>query len=435
MVLLLTTISGCAEKKQEDEKIILRVTYGLGETGGEEDFDAVYGPFLETHPNCEIELVDGIDSSKLMSMIAAGNTPDILRISGVNDIPGYVQKGILMELDEYIEKSDNINMDNWATVNQLFRYDGKQTGSGPIYGAVKDWGADNQIWINKKLFEEAGVPLPSTTEAMTFEELAQIASQLSVIENGEVKQMGFATDTALYLLAESILQQKYQKSVWTDDFSGTNLQDPDVVETMRYFYDMQKSGAMASELNKITPSTWFLEGKLAMYMGGYWIGGYMRTDTNMGITQEDVLLLPAPVVNKGDTCSYSFAATGAGISSTTEHPQEAYELWEYLHFGQMAEERTKRGFGLPADTTLNDLLPGETEFDRQTRDSAIEAGENLKIDIRINPYVGATAVSAAIDKYYIPALYDTMTLEDALRSADEELTLLIEEGKEIVGEQ
>ena len=95
------------------EKVTIKVAYSAEEMdGNSKDIDEIFAEFYENNPNIKV-VVDQVASndSKLMAMIAANNAPDILRLTAVSDIPSVVSKGLLLPLDEYIEKSENVDED------------------------------------------------------------------------------------------------------------------------------------------------------------------------------------------------------------------------------------------------------------------------------------------------------------------------------------
>ncbi|WMT40093.1 extracellular solute-binding protein [Paenibacillus sp. D2_2] len=113
--------------------------------------------FEKTHPNIKVEIVSA-DYNKLMAMMAAGNGPDIIRTNSVTELPGFVLKGMAMDLTENFQASKVFDMEDFLPVVNQFKYDlasGKH-GEGAIYGFPKDWSPDYTIYYNKKLFEEAG---------------------------------------------------------------------------------------------------------------------------------------------------------------------------------------------------------------------------------------------------------------------------------------
>ena len=127
--------------------------------------------FEKDNPDIKIQFESpSDDEQKLMSGLAAGTAPDILRILGAQQLSGYVVKGIALNLDDYFSKSSLIRADDMEDICNTYRFDGKNIGKGSFYGLPKDWSNDLAMFVNKSVFEKAGIPVPSTTEPMTFEQ-------------------------------------------------------------------------------------------------------------------------------------------------------------------------------------------------------------------------------------------------------------------------
>ena len=60
--------------------------------------------FESENPNIKVELIPA-DDTKLMAMVASGNAPDVIRISGVQQLPTYVTRGLALNLDPYMKSS------------------------------------------------------------------------------------------------------------------------------------------------------------------------------------------------------------------------------------------------------------------------------------------------------------------------------------------
>lgn len=436
-------LAGCGSTEKtetkKDEKIKLQVTYSLKELGSDEtDVETIFAGYLKEHPNIEIESIPMSGSnSQMMSMIAAGNAPDIIRLSGFEDIPTYVSRKMIIPLDDYIAKSKVIDLNDLNDSVNLFRYDGKERGKGSIYGCVKDWSVDTQLWINKKLFREAGVNIPEENQAMTWDELCDAAKKITKInKDGSIERIGMSISTPMPLILEMMLTQRGE-SLWTDDYKGTTLtKSPVIKEVFEYYTNLQKSGVMASKLNPVDDEmAWFTSGKIGIMMSGYWAKAVMENAGDEGkVSTEDIALIPSPVVNKGERFAAILSGAGAGISADSKHKDEAYELWEYIHFGELADMRAKKGFGMPATKAREALLPVNTEFEKSILASTLDDAKYLRNDIRINPYVNFASEKSVFDKYYVPVLYGTSTVDEALKEIDKELTALISEGMEIAGE-
>jgi multiple sugar transport system substrate-binding protein len=224
------------------------------------------------------------------------------------------------------------------------------------------------------------------------------------------------------------------KSMWSEDFGSTTLADPDTRKAIEYYLDLQQNGGMESPLNPAnTYYTWFIEGKAAMFNYGYWIASQMSNEQNWKIDVNDVELVPGPVWNKNKRFSACLAGTGSAIYKNTKHPDEAFKVFEYIHFGPPADTRAKKAFGLPIDRTKTSLLPQDTPFLKMAYESVLDDAEYASADVRINPYANYASVNATFEKYYVPVLFEQDTLDSALEKINNEFNILIREGKEILG--
>lgn len=416
-----------------DGKITLTVTVSSAEVGSSE----VFQRYMDEHPNIIIEEVPTSNGdTKLLSMIASGNPPDIIRFAGYDELPTFVQRGILMPLDDLLGNSESFNEDDMFDVLDTCRFDGKNRGTGSLYGIPKDWSPVG-LWINKEAFAEAGIPLPSTTEPMTWDEFASIAQKLVKKDGESVERHGFITALPIPTLLEMYLNS-YGKSMWNEDYSSTTLESKDSMEAVKYFQAMQETAAMSSTLypNADGIGTSALnENKVGMVLGGYWFRGSYAGSGTLSDIEDKLLYVPAPVGT--EKTSYALDLTCLGIFSQTEHPEEAYDLLEYLVLEEYSvTTRSNIGFNLPVSKKYMDTLPYETDFDKQTLDMV----KNYQLStfdptaVSVSPWISYTSLTTLFDKFYLPVLYDRSTLENAMKTINEEVEILVEEGKELMGD-
>lgn len=434
----LCACGGGTENKSGEKKHIL-VTFGNSEISNANETDKVFASFLAEHPDYEIE-VNNIASTdpKMLAMIASGNAPDIIRMNAPYDIPTYVVRNMLLPIDDYVKESKLINMkDTYDTVN-MFRFDGHEIGKGKLYGLPKDWSINSQMWINKQLFDEAGVRVPTAEDPMTFDEFADACKKLTKFNaDGTVAQIGAQIGSSVYSMVEYMLNQK-GKSYWKDDFSGTTtFDDPDTMAAIEWMFDLAKNNYIISNLNKINDFNWFMEGKLAMWMSGYWTSSYFRDENNKTLTVplEDIILVPGPVLDKSKPYSSTFNVTGGSISKDSKDPDAAFKVLEFISAGEVAKTRAETGYGFQLQKSMAEFLPRKTDFDKKCIESTERDLKNLNTDMRINPYINTASIEASFNKYYMPALYGKTTLEEALKSIEDDIKNLVSEGKEIVGDK
>ncbi len=124
--------------------------------------------FEEKNPDIEVryEPISGTYMTLIQTRIAAGTPPDLFTLSDVN-APDLIAAGVLMPLDEWIER-DGVDLDDfYPNLLNAFRHDGK------IYGLPKDYNTLG-LFYNKDMLAEAGVSPPQT-----WEELRDAARKLT----------------------------------------------------------------------------------------------------------------------------------------------------------------------------------------------------------------------------------------------------------------
>ena len=437
-VTLATSMAGCGDSdngggkgKDKNGDITLTVTVNSSELGDPD----LYARYEAEHPGIKIDVMPmSNNDSKLLSMIASGNPPDIIRCTGFDEVPVFVQRGILMPLDDYIAKSDKLNLDNMYEVANMCRFDGEKRGEGSLYALPKDWSPIG-LWINKDVFAEAGIPLPSETEPMTWKEFGELAKKLVKWDGEAVECHGCVTALAFPTLLEMYLNGSGH-SLWTDDYNSTTLTSAETKEAINYFMDLQEHAALASSLYPASDSVGsagLLEDKIAMALAGYWFNGAFAAANKVDKASEKLMFVPAPVGDK--KAAYCVDVSCIGIFSETKHPQEAYEFWEWLVSSEEAvTARAEVGLGIPASKDYFSKLPYETAFNKQTLDVVTNYQlPNVDMTTRVCPYINYSGLIALFDKYYLPVLYGRENLDDALKTINQETEILIKEGKDLVG--
>ena len=433
VVLLIACLSGCAGKNGEktasgEEKQIIRITYAAGELDGESsDLDVVFADFYKEHPNCEIVLEE--NGSALMAKIAAGDAPDIIRVKSTEQLATYVNKGIVMPLDDMLAKSELYDEnDIYPICIDSFRFDGKEFGKGSIYGLPKDW-STSAMWVNKKMLAAEGLEVPTLENPLTYEKMAQYAKKLTKKKNGKVSVFGLIDITSPEIIAERILNMK-GKSMWSADFSKTNMKDPEVREAFKYVYNMKFNGYSSSPLNPIdgNGNQEFAEGKTAMNMFGLYSGNVYSKNAQRTVDFDDMQLCPSPVLDADEPIKVTAAPVGGVISATTKNPELVFELWEYIHLGKLAEKRAASGFNLPVKKSIAKSVTFEDEFMKNNYEYAMKLAELEYMFVRVNPYVTNASVSGVMEKYFTPLLYGQYTFDESMDLIESELQLLIDEG-------
>jgi multiple sugar transport system substrate-binding protein len=422
-----TNESTSTTDKAPAEAVTIRTTMPPGELS-----DDQIKEFEKENPNIHVELVPA-DETKLMAMIASGTAPDVIRISGVQDLPTYVTRGLALNLDPYFLNSKLIKQDDLLPVGNIFKY------NDSWYGLPKDWSPDQTLFINKKLFEKAGVPIPDPKTPLTYSALLGIAQKLTKIENGKVITEGMDGDDLFSMTNVQMQLQQLDKSLWSSDMKTANINNDDVKTVLNRINQFVQSKAVYSPINPAPNWTGgtFIDSQLAIAQSGYWFSGILRSDPKTKDHLDDYMLLPAPVVDGGSRYSPVTGGTGAIILKQSKHPDEAFKFLEWYMAGKPADDRAKSGWGVPIFKSKLSLMPQLTNFDKQTYavlNDEIQNGHTDKV-LQFNPYLNASAVNGLIDKIITPVYFGKDTPEKALPELEKQIKALISEGMDIAGVQ
>ncbi len=256
---MLLSACGNSEKSSSQgksgEKVLRFATWDTGESlKYQQD---IAKKFEKANPGVKVQVeayADGFED-KLAASFGAKNPPDVMYMW---NYPDYYKS--LEPLDDYVNKDSSFKttFDDFYT-NILNYHKFKNTTYGFPIGFTT-----RVIYYNKKLFQEAGVPLP--TSGWTWEQFSDAAKKLS---NPEKKQYGF-------VLSSKKNSYAFQEYVWSN---GSSFISPDgkkvdgymnsskTQEILNGFQQMiDENSAIVSD--KVTES--FKSGKIAMIENGIW---------------------------------------------------------------------------------------------------------------------------------------------------------------------
>lgn len=423
-----------AKGAQSGGKVTIRITM----TDTEITKDQI-AEFNKDHPNINLERVD-TDFNKLMAEVAADaeTMPDIIRLNGANEFPFYAARGLALNLQHYFDSSSLFKSGDLLPVTDMFRWNGKIAGTGDIYGFVKDWSPDFDLFINKKLFADAGIPIPSDKESLTWDKVMEYAMKLVKKDKDRIVQWGISNPNTWTIGASQdlLLQQlaSVGKTLYSDDYSQINLNTEDAKKDLQFWVDAVKApvGQSAVYSDSSDPMTLFTQGKLGIIIAGYWFSGFLKANDATKDHLDDYLMLPTPIVTGGERIEATQAGVGGIIYSKTKHPEEAWTVFEWFFGGKPADDRAKGGWGLPGFKSKLSLLPTETAFDKQTASIVNEDLNHLTL-LKYNPFISATAMGPIFDKYMTPVYFGKDTLDNAITNITKEVEILIKENKDIVG--
>ncbi len=191
--------------------------------------------YMQDHPNVKFEyLYAPWDDyfTKIQTLWAGGDAAAIPDVLFLWPTPSYAAKGVLENLQPYIDR-DNYNLDDyWPYLLDSARY------NGDVYGLPRDIEA-HALYYNKKLFDEAGVAYP--TDEWTWDDLLAAAEKLTKVDaNGRVTQYALGMEGGKW-------------AIWVGQAGGIVLDDlvnpskctldtPEAMKGLQFFYDLMDKG-------------------------------------------------------------------------------------------------------------------------------------------------------------------------------------------------
>lgn len=398
--------------------------------------------FQEDNPNITINRLEP-DATRYFAMLTAGTPPDIYRLQAPQ-FPLLLARNIALNLQPYIDVSELIQVDDLAPANNYYRSSGGalDIGSGDVYGMVKDWSPDMTVWANLDLLEEAGLPEPSLTESMDYEEVFGYGETLLTFDGDRVALRGFDFNLPWVERLWMLWLQGHDASIFIEDFTKIDLVENEMArEAIDYTYRLAETRIASSPVSPSPawPGIDFANGELAMVEYGFWFSGgiplWATEEINQKVEEGRIVMLPAPKW-KGVKVDTTITATGATVTRATPHPDEAYKVFEWYMADLPARNRAASGWGVPALISMYDQIPKDGTYRSQVWSVLEMELEIADMTVKFNPYLqgGEPGVTASLYMQYLEqSLNGTITFDEMLKKIEDETNLAIQDGIDAVG--
>jgi len=326
LALLTLLLSGCVQRVEPTGAAgggapVNLVLYTWSEATEQAANQELVNQFEKAQPGITVQIqnVPGSQEAmqKLQTMMAAGTAPDVMSIHGAYYF-SFAAKGTLADLEPFATKDASFNLaDFYPSLVQISRWQGKLY-SLPRYTSVYE------LFYNKSLFDAAGLPYPGTQGHWTWDDYLADARKLTTQGPGGAPGVwGVFID----FWGSRLFPWLWQNNADLLDPSRTHctLDSPQAVEAITFLRDLRwKYGVAPASISSGHNDgiNLFLQGQVGMYMTGPWD---VQTLQKKPALKWDVA--PLPVKQRPATL---LGTENYGISATTKHPQEAWELFKFL---------------------------------------------------------------------------------------------------------
>lgn len=339
--------SGAPE--EEKEEVTLSFTY-WGGSYEQPLMEKLIADFEEAYPYIKVDSqhIPSDYEAKMSAMVAGKEEPDIAYIRDYMALD-FAEQDMLYNIFDLIDEDEELNKEDFVEDFYLYWDEGKSYG---LYTA----GEAYALFYNTEAFEEAGVDaLPTSVEdALSWEELVDIAQRLTIDQNGNNAQSPDFDPEHIqqYGIRFDFNQGSYMPLVhgnggmyMTEDgkFGLAEEEGLEVIGKMGELvtkYHVAPSPAATKSLPSTAVS--LTTRQSAIIMIGQWVLldlGESGVDFGVGVL---------PKMNGEYSTSPGWGTVG--IFKSTEHPEEAWLLWKWLIDPSHSPEAYQSGLWMPLMT-------------------------------------------------------------------------------------
>lgn len=404
-----------AESLKAEEGAEIEVAYWEGSTSDKNAWDELLDNLEKDHPEIKI-IRQTYPSSDFRDMldtrIAGDDWPDVIRYT-------YQRLGKFKKAEVMLDLTPYISQESLDDVNPAFlsacTYEGKLVGM-PHH-------ADTMaIFYNKRMFEEAGIRIPTSVEdGYSWEELTEISRTLKEKYNLPYAFGGIWENTSGYRYLPFIYMNN--GAILNEAQDAVTMESPEVLEAIKFYEDLRKEDLVANTAftGASTTNSLFVAEQTAFSFSGSWHCAYMQE--NMG-DKWGVTYMP---VRNGKTGS-DMGGNAVFAYAETKYPKAAAIVVDYITNAENMKKFCETGAFIPVRTSL---LEGGVEY----RDFADEMKIFNEIVATIDPKMAADETSVPFqqlneifnEEMDPLAVNNSATAEDVAAACQERMTGILNE--------
>lgn len=345
-LIIIISLSGCKKNSDLQETIIgsdIKTPTKIeimvfANQGMMDNYETVLNRFNESHDDIEVVIqnVYGADwtyyDQILRSGLISGEIPDIIDISIIYR-DSMIKEGFLMDLMPYATDSGldfDLYFDN--------QFKGLKVDEA-LYG-IPSGAMLMGVFINKDLFKQAGVDIPSTNweDTWNWNEFEDAAKKIKNLSSSDNPVFGMTMSYTIGWILPFLMSNGSNFLSEKDESCTAIL--PSAVETFSYLQNLMfedKVSPDSMQLLTWQPYQYFIDGNLGMTVdGNWWMEAFYDS------IDFDWSIVPMPIGKKAATGMY---VDCWGIPSGSDNGEAAFEVLKYF----LEEEQQNSGImkGIP----------------------------------------------------------------------------------------
>lgn len=294
------------------------------EPGRKELFEGFNKKFNEKYPQYTIEpvAISYSEYSDKMKVMLSSDAPDLFYVQQTQ-MKLWQEMGYLEPLNDYLDIAQLLKDVSVPEAQKKTEFDGK------MYALYAEACPYSGLIYNKKMFEEAGVKVPTTPD-----ELLAAAKKLTK----GTSQYGFITantpDNPAHIMQHGMITIHGFGGKIVLDNGEFGVNAPEFIEGLKFYKALNDSGAVPKAMNYTTQRKLFFAGKAAMCQdGGYFVTWTQSENAEVG-KNIDVAYLPYP--KKDNPIDLTYFSISSKSSAEVKKAAVAY-----LNFYMTPETQTE----------------------------------------------------------------------------------------------
>jgi multiple sugar transport system substrate-binding protein len=297
----------------------------------------IFNAFKKLHPKLSVELVPipGTDwttyADSAMLQMAGGKQYDVLQ-AAVNIQRLFVSKSVVEPLDAYIARDRAELASYFKDENdKFFQWNKKLISKSDTYYLPADYNT-NCIWLNTKMFKDAGLAVPN--DSWTWDDL--MAAGPKICTSSDTFLMNVAADAwdfQPWALTNG-------SDIMNSDWSVSTFSHPKTVEAAKFAQSLVNKGYSPKPGGAFDVVSEFANDKLAIFTAGAWLNPSVKA---AGAANKAKVIAWPQKVRKGTTVGWN----AYPIVKSSKNKEAAWAFLKYLNSTAVTATLAKSGQATP----------------------------------------------------------------------------------------
>ncbi|MBI1257026.1 MAG: extracellular solute-binding protein [Chloroflexi bacterium] len=297
-------------------------------------FNKMIADFEQQNPNVTVTLLERPSQGygdQIVTEMAAGQAPDVIRAGFVGDFAKYAASGGTIDLTPYLEPgfSDDFLPSAWTIVS----YEGKPYGL-PL--ATDTFG----LFYNVDYFKQAGIEVPkSADECWSWDKFLEVSQEIKDKTDADYGHAALWNGKRWLMILYGNGGQ-----LLNDDLTAPAINSPEGIGAIAWtksWYDKGLSPLSTSLKPSEQATDLFLNGTVGMLISGSWQMPYLKD--NMVDYKWDVTYLPCSGAGQDD----DLGGNGLAVTKDSAHPDIAAEFIKFATDTENVRPFDEAGYFIP----------------------------------------------------------------------------------------